>query len=244
MLISVQDLIKKSYELYAKNAKLFFTYAVIVSLPSVALSVLVTILRSVFNLKELTFLTTLYAILFFILGVVAYFLSLWFSIAFIKTISNSYNGKNAENITKVIGDTKKFIIPTLIVSVLTGLAVLAGFLLLIIPGIIFSVWFAFSFYVVVLEEKHGTEAMKESKKMVEGRWLATFIRLLVPSLLFLIVSGILLTPFNYVMANSKSILISNMVDILSSIISIALAPLLVASQAILYNELKKTQKPV
>lgn len=242
MLISIQDLIKKSYELYAKNAKLFFTYAVIVSLQSVALSILVTVLRTVFNLQQLTFLTTLYAILFFILGVVSYFLSLWFSIAFIKTISDSYNGKNAANIKITIGDTKKFIIPTLIVSVLTGLAVLAGFILLIIPGIIFSVWFAFSFYVVVLDEKHGTEAMRESKKLVKDRWFATFFRLLIPSLLFLLVSGILLTPFKYVMASSQSVLIISLVDILSSIVSIALAPLLIASQAILYNELKKTQK--
>ena len=242
MLISIKDLIKKSCELYAKNAKLFFTYAVIVSLPSVALSILVTVLRTVFNLQQLTFLTTLYAILFLILGVVSYFLSLWFSIAFIKTISDSYNGKNVENIKTAIGSTKKLILPTLIVSILTGLAVLAGFLLLIIPGVIFSVWFAFSFYVVVLEEKHGTEAMRESKKLVKDRWFATFFRLLIPSLLFLLVSSILLTPFKYVIASSQSVLITSLVDILSSIVNIALAPLLVASQAILYNELKKTQK--
>lgn len=242
MLLSIKDLIKKSYELYAKNAKLFFTYAVIVSIPSIALSFLVTVLRSVFNLRELTFLTTLYAILFLILSIVSYFLSLWFSIAFIKAVSDRYNEKNAESIKKVIIDTKKLIVPTLIVSILSGLAVLAGLLLLVIPGIIFSIWFAFSFYVVVLDSKEGTEAMRESKKLVTGRWFATFVRLFIPSLLFLIVSGILLTPFTYIIENSKSILIGNMVDILSSIVSIAMAPFLIASQAILYNELKKTKK--
>ena len=130
----------------------------------------------------------------------------------------------------------------LIVSILTGLAVLGGLLLFIVPGIIFSVWFAFSFYVVVLDGKEGTEAMRESKKLVEGRWFDTFLRLLVPSLLFLIISGILQSPFNLIMANSKSIFIGSMVGILSSIVSIMLAPFLVASQAILYNELKKTKK--
>ena len=242
MLISLQDLIKRSYELYAKNAKLFFTYAVIISLPSIALSYLIIALQSVFNLQQLTFLTTLYTILFIILGVVSYFLTLWFSIAFIKVIFDKYNDKNVANIKIVINNTKKLIIPTFIVSVLTGLAILAGFILLIIPGIILSVWFAFSLYIVILEEKKSTEAMKESKKIVAGRWFPTFIRLLVPSLLFLLVNGILLFPFNYIMANSKSILISNLVDILSSVVNIALAPLLIASQTILYNELKKTKK--
>ena len=242
MLISIKDLIKKSYELYAKNAKLFFTYAVIVSAPSIALSFLVTILRSVFNLQKVSLLTPLYAILFFALGVISYFLSLWLSIAFIKTVSDKYNEKNTENIKKVIFDTKKLIIPTLIVSILSGLAILGGLLLLVVPGIIFSIWFAFSFYVVVLDGKEGTEAMRESKKLVEGRWFPTFIRLFAPSLLFLIISGILQSPFSYIMANSKSIFIGNIVGILSSIVSVMLAPFLVASQAILYNELKKTRK--
>lgn len=242
MLISIQDLIKKSYELYAKNAKLFFIYSAIVSAPSIALSLLVTILRTVFDLKTTSLLTPLYAGLFLILSVISYFLSLWFSIAFIKAVSDKYNGKSIENIKKTITDTKKHVLPVLIVSILSGLAILGGFLLLIIPGIIFSVWFAFSFYVVALENKEGTEAMKESKKLSEGRWFAVFLRLIIPSLLFLIVSGILQSPFSFIMTNSKSIFIANMVGILSSIVSVMLAPFLVATQAILYNELKNTKK--
>lgn len=242
MLISVKDLIKKSYELYAKNAKLFFTYAIIVSAPSVILSTLVSILRSVFNLQKVTMLTPLYAIMFAIFGVISYFLSLWFSIGFIKAVSDKYNGKSIENIKKIIGNTRQFILPTLIVSILTALAVLGGLILLIVPGIIFSVWFAFSFYVVVLDGKDGTEAMRESKKLVEGRWLEVFIKLFVPSLLFLIISGILQSPFSFMLTNTKSVFMGNMINILSSVVSIMLAPFLVASQAILYNELKKTKK--
>lgn len=242
MLISIKDLIKKSYELYAKNAQLFFIYAAIVSAPSVALSILVTILRAIFNLQTVSLLTSLYAILFLILGVISYFFSLWFSIAFIRVVSDKYNERAIEPIKKVIVDTKKFIIPTFIVSVLTGLAVLGGLILLIIPGIIFTVWFAFSFYAVVLDGKDETEAMRESKKLVEGRWFEVFIKLFVPSLLFLIISGILQSPFSFMIANTKSVFVGNMINILSSIVSIMLAPFLVASQAILYNELKKTRK--
>lgn len=56
------------------------------------------------------------------------------------------------------------------VMLLTGLAVLGGFILLIIPGIIFAVWFMFSHLTVLFEDKRGVEALKHSKAYVRGRW--------------------------------------------------------------------------
>lgn len=63
----------------------------------------------------------------------------------------------------------------LIATMIIMLICLLGLtLLLIIPGIIFSVFWIFTVYVVILEDKSFFQAMKYSKKIVEGRWWKTF----------------------------------------------------------------------
>ncbi len=46
-------------------------------------------------------------------------------------------------------------------------------ILFIIPGIIVAVWFGFSMYFVALEKIYFVNALKESKKLVVGRWWKT-----------------------------------------------------------------------
>jgi hypothetical protein len=78
------------------------------------------------------------------------------------------------------------LLPLLGTTVLTTLAVSAGFLLFIIPGIYFSIWFALSQHVVVIEKLAGPTAMKRSKKLVHkdrGTLVALGIVLLVISFL-------------------------------------------------------------
>lgn len=62
---------------------------------------------------------------------------------------------------------------------LTGFITGGGFLLLIIPGIIFSVWFGFAKFILVTEGGKGMDAMLKSKEYVRGRWGEVFGRLFV-----------------------------------------------------------------
>jgi hypothetical protein len=73
----------------------------------------------------------------------------------------------------------------LLVSLLVGLAVAGGFLLLVIPGIIFFVFFSVSVPVLIVENRRGREAMRRSWRLVKGhawhafgvllRWIFTSI---------------------------------------------------------------------
>ena len=69
------------------------------------------------------------------------------------------------------------------VSVLTTLAIIGGGILLIIPGIIFAIWFIFSDYVLVLDGKKGILALGESKKLVSGYWWPVFFKVFILSLI-------------------------------------------------------------
>lgn len=55
-------------------------------------------------------------------------------------------------------------------SFLAGLAVLGGYMLLIVPGIIFSVWFMFSAYIAVDEGIGGSAALSKSREYTKGLW--------------------------------------------------------------------------
>jgi hypothetical protein len=60
-----------------------------------------------------------------------------------------------------------------------GYVVTGGFLLFLIPGIIFSVWFFFSQFILVREDERGLNAMLKSKEYVRGHWFDIFLRLFV-----------------------------------------------------------------
>ncbi len=51
-------------------------------------------------------------------------------------------------------------------AILTGLAVLGGLILFIIPGLIFAAWFSLSTYVIVDQKVGALEGMKRSKALV------------------------------------------------------------------------------
>jgi uncharacterized membrane protein len=56
-------------------------------------------------------------------------------------------------------------------SLLLGLAIVIGFLLLIVPGVIFTLMFMFATFIVVDRELGPIEAMKESKRLAHGhKW--------------------------------------------------------------------------
>lgn len=72
-------------------------------------------------------------------------------------------------------------------TIVLSLVILGGLILLIVPAIIFMVWFAFSQYVLILERKPIIASLKYSKKLVKGHFMKVFGRLAFITLLALIV---------------------------------------------------------
>ncbi|MBU5438984.1 hypothetical protein KQI42_13230 [Tissierella sp. MSJ-40] len=62
----------------------------------------------------------------------------------------------------------------LITELLSGLIIIGMTLLLIVPGIIWSIYYIFSLQVVVIKDLRGKEALDFSKEMVSGRWWKVF----------------------------------------------------------------------
>jgi len=76
-------------------------------------------------------------------------------------------------------------------SSLLGFLITGGFLFLIIPGVIFLVWFIFAQFIIFVEDDRGMNAILKSKEYVRGRWFEVFLRLLV---IWLVAGGLGMVP--------------------------------------------------
>lgn len=79
------------------------------------------------------------------------------------------------------------LVPFAWVSTLLGLIVFLGMFLLIIPGILFLVWYGFAPYILVGEDLKGMEAISKSKKYVRGNGLEVFWKICVVSVITVLI---------------------------------------------------------
>jgi hypothetical protein len=98
---------------------------------------------------------------------------------------------NAITVTEALQGSGKLFLPYLWVSFLTSIIALFGFVLLIVPGVIFAIWYSFSVIALVLEDKHGMEALRRSKELVKGRVIEVFGKFLLMAIIVLVPVAIL-----------------------------------------------------
>jgi len=142
-----------------------------------------------------------YALLFMLLGMLQMVVVLPLTnAAIIYAVAERYLGRDvtaAEALRR--GLTK--ILPLIWTAILLYLAVMGGLILLIIPGILFALWFSVSQHVVVLENLNGVPALSRSKALVRPN-MGTLIVLgfLIGMVSFLLGFGAGLTPQRHVAA--------------------------------------------
>lgn len=81
-------------------------------------------------------------------------------------------------------------------SVLVGLAVVGGLILLVIPGIYIGMRLAVSTQALVVEGRRPTQAMDRSWELVRGHWWHAFGTLIVAGLLTGVVNAVITAPFS------------------------------------------------
>jgi hypothetical protein len=62
----------------------------------------------------------------------------------------------------------------ILLSIIMGLALFGLYLLFLIPGIIFSIYWNFAYYALITDNVGITKALEHSKKVVQGRWWTVF----------------------------------------------------------------------
>ena len=248
MLLSAGDIIRESVGVYRTHAKRLLAYATVVGLPYAILSMGASML-GLFE-KGMNIGTALGLM---IGGLVVMIIAIWGTAGLTRAIATIRNGGTAPTVGVGLQEVKHLIWPIILVSIITALGVLAGFLLFIIPGIIFSVWYAFGTYAVIIDNHGAGEAMTTSKKLVAGRWWSVVWRLLAPALVFgllsFLISLVVTLPASFLLVaitpgSVTQIFAVGLMSLLEMLLTILIVPLSTAAPTILYLDLKKTPLPI
>jgi hypothetical protein len=164
--------------------------------------------------------------LFIVVVLGAIFIFLWGESSLIVLLE-----KEDLSFRELLAHALKFIAGFVWVSFITGVIVVLGFILLIIPGLIFFVWFNLSYLIYFFEHRRGFEAVKQSRAYVRGYFWPVAGRFLV---LFLVVS----VPINILDAAGTFGHVDALVW-LSNIASILAFPIILGYQYRLYLALRE-----
>lgn len=240
MLISASDIISRSLKLYGDNWKHLVKYVVLLLIPGL----LVIVLTSA-SLLVLPGDSSLAIIVYFVLAIVVSLLSLWITIGLMKTIVDCYTGAALKHFKEELKLSAPLIVPVIIASLLAGLAILGGLIMLVIPGIIFALWFTFTTYAVIVDNKKTVEALKFSKSLVKGRWWGVFWRLLAPGVVFTVAIFIFqwLVGLPIRIMGGGGLALTLLSGLVQTVVQVFTAPLSIIAASIVYIELKRNQMP-
>lgn len=134
-------------------------------------------------------------------------------------------------------EAKSFFWKYLLFSLAVSLVVLLGFILLFVPGVILLVWFAFSVFVLILENAGIKESLSRSRDYVKGKWWGVFGRIVFG----ILVTMVVLLPFGILsalMPDSKPI-----IDTVGNLAAMLISPITLLYMYLLYQDVKSPAQP-
>lgn len=123
------------------------------------------------------------------------------------------------------------------VTLLAGFITIGGFLLLVVPGIIFAVWFSLAMFVLIAEDLKGMNALLKSREYVKGKWGGIFWRFFFIDALSLIISLVPVLIFSVLKIPFGA-------EISRFVIGLFLTPLVMSYSFLLYSNIKTVKGEV
>lgn len=182
--LSVGEIMRSSVRIYRQNFLRTFLAYVLPNLPGAAIVTYGQLRESLWIMVP--------GYLVFLCGVFVSYVAITF------IVSDACVG-NLPNLQRSLTRTQGSVGSLALVSLLQVLIVFGGFVLLIVPGIVFLMWFVFAPIIVVLEGRTGKSALGRSKALTRGFFWRNFavaffmaVFVFVWYLLAIALSGILL----------------------------------------------------
>ncbi|MFA5109707.1 MAG: hypothetical protein WC458_04170 [Patescibacteria group bacterium] len=237
-LMPVLDILEESVKVWWKNLKKIvgvYLWGLLFALVSLVVSLLGAVLIAWLG-DGAALILKIGASVIVAAGVVA---SIYFSIrAYMSVfllVKKDYQGKELD----IFKETKKLFWPYFGLTLLTTIFILLWSLLLIIPGIIYSIFYSLACYAFFFEEKRGMAAIRRSIQLVKGYWWPVFGRFLVICLATWIFMAIVSLPLSFV---SEDSIFSSLWAGLIQIISFLIGPVVLLFNYRIYRDLVKIKK--
>jgi hypothetical protein len=221
-------LLKESYSLYREHFALLVSIAIVPALVSVVALLLGESAPMVLSSEGSTPLGIT-------LGLASFLLSVCTTIALTLTIAHR---AEISTFSRAYQYALPFYVPYLIVTIISGLAVVLGLFAFVIPGVIIGVWLCFTQFTTILEGKKGLEALVASKELVRGLWFDVFMRLLILCFVFLLVLIAITIIIDTVVTDDMFF------GVVTDFISSALTPIAVIYVYTMYKDVQHLKKHV
>ncbi len=117
------------------------------------------------------------------------------------------------------------------VSFLAGFIIFGGFFLLIIPGVVFLIWFSLVGFILISENLKGMDVLLKSREYIKNKWWRVFWR-------FLFIGGVSVIIYLTLIFVFSILKIPFSEEIIRFISGIFLTPLITTYSFILYKDLK------
>jgi len=188
------EIFGKSWREYSDNFKVLFKLFLYLSIiPTIVIFIIqVPYALEIFNLGVNPSVAAFNAISMQPKHIVVGALTAIASIVFLLFLYSSlvYNAlyrKKEMSVKESLSGGKKYAWKYFLYCLVLGIFLIGLFILLIIPGIIFLIFWTFSAYILIGENKGILESLKESRRIVSGKWWRVFGYSL---LFFIIIVGI------------------------------------------------------
>ncbi len=230
-LISATELFRNAWKIFLEHWKTLVRIAVL-PLAATFLFWLILYIFQIDSPEHFKF-TLPYILGFGIAFLALFFVSLLTQVALIEAVHNRAESVSVKG--RLLTAWKRIYVYAG-VSVLQSLIVGVGFVLLVIPGLIYAVRYFFSGYSVVLDDQKGISALNFSKNLVQGHWGEVFWKLVFMGLVALL----LYIPFA-VIGNATGH--KAVGDFLGSLVTLIITPLSTVYIYLLYQNLKSVKNP-
>lgn len=241
MLTNVTELISRSCKNYINYWKYFLPFVLLMIATGVGVFIAGYIgIEIELHLKGDRLINDIIILLIYIASLI---FSIWITIGIIQISADILSGRTPRNWKDIFRENNHLIIPVIVNSILVTLLIALGSILLIIPGIIFFVWYNFATYSIILDRKNWKEAFSFSKYLVVGRWWSVAWRIFAIMVFFSLIS--LLLQFIIVLIveniNASAITLSVISNSISSLINIIMTPLIIGALVGLYVSARDTK---
>ena len=124
----------------------------------------------------------------------------------------------------------------IVVAIMSGILMMLGLVLLVIPGIIAAIWFAVSTPVAAIEGRRNSDALGRSRDLTRGHFWHVLLTMLLSWIIFfaLVLGGSLALGLVLAMVG----LPERLIELVSGIVLVPLFPLVGVATALLYFDLR------
>jgi hypothetical protein len=218
--VDVGDVVSKVFRIYTRHAGVLLSVAALVFLID-ALVRLLAIDRPLVAALA---------------GIVTLILSTMYTGMVVELVSDVRDGRLDQTVGTMLRSVGPVILPLIAVSILAGIAITIGFVLLIVPGLYLVTIWAVLAPVVVLERSGVFAAFGRSRRLVKGDGWQVFGVIVLFFVIYICI-GIVLTVLGALFGDAGQV-------VFGYIGSVITAPLVALAASVLYFELKERREGV